>query len=239
LVYIDGGIEEIEGGWTERGGQVLFTLRGGTLVSVPYEDVDLAASAFITWQLAGRRQQPPRAELPVAPPGEETTPEPQCVGARLLGLQSGETLEVMTGETRETIHVACLDAPETQHRYSEIGWFGRATVSAVQLELKAGAEVCLREQAPPQRDELGHRVVYVTLAGGEDYTGEIIGGGLGLLRPASCSRAEAYRRLENRAMAEQRGLWGAMSSTAAFAAAQQVASAPGGAAPTRRASGGG
>ena len=61
LVYIGAGLQAIEGGWEEKRGQVMFRLRGGTLVSVPYADVDLPTSAILTWQLGGRREVPPRA----------------------------------------------------------------------------------------------------------------------------------------------------------------------------------
>lgn len=238
LVYIGAGLEAIEGGWEERRGQVMFRLRGGTLVSVPYADVDLPASAIVTWQLGGRRRPPPRAELPEALPADPAE-APPCRAARVVSLRSGETLEVSDGKRREIVHLACLDAPETQHKYPELGWFGRATLSAVKLAVPAGAHVCLTEQTPPKRDGEGHRVVFVTLADGRDYTAEVIGGGLGLLRPASCSRAAYYRRLEDQAITEQRGLWGAMSNKAAFAAANLAVAVAGGPAPPRRSGGGG
>ncbi len=238
LVYIGAGLEAIEGGWEERRGQVMFRLRGGTLVSVPYADVDLPASAIVTWQLSGRRRVPPRAELPDAPPAPEGA-LPPCVAARVVGLRSGEALEVSDGKRRELVHPACLDAPETQHKYPQLGWFGRATLSAVELAVPPGARVCLTEQSPPKRDSEGHRVVFVTLADGRDYTAEVIGGGLGLLRPASCAKAAHYRRIEDRAIAKQRGLWGTMSTQAAFAAADLAVSVVGGPPPPRRSAGGG
>ena len=238
LVYIGAGLEAIDGGWEERRGQVLFRLRGGTLVSVPYADVDLPASAIVTWQLGGRRRVPPRAALPEsspAPPGEA----PPCVPARVVSLRTGETLEVSDGKRREIIHLACLDAPETQHKYPELGWFGRATLSAIELEVPPGAHVCLTEQTPPQRDREGHRVVLVTLADGRDYTAQVIAGGLGLLRPVGCVRAAYYRKLEDRAIAGQRGLWGGMSTRAAFKAANLAVAVGGGPPPPRRSGGGG
>lgn len=238
LVYIGAGLEAIEGGWEERRGQVLFRLRGGTLVSVPYADVDLPASAVVTWQLGGRRLPPPRPALPEEAPAEAGEAAP-CVAARVVGLRSGETLEVSDGTRREIVHLACLDAPETEHKYPELGWFGRATLSAVELEVPAGSHVCLTEQTPPRRDREGHRIVYVTLADGRDYTAQVIGGGLGLLRPAGCARAARYRRLEDRAIARQRGLWGGMAARAAFRAANLAVSVGGGPPPPRRSRGGG
>ena len=237
LVYIGAGLEAIEGGWEERRGQVLFRLRGGTLVSVPYADVDLPASAVVTWQLGGRREAPPRPALPKELPAEPAE-RPPCVPARVVSLRSGETLQISDGKTREIVHLACLDAPETRHKYPELGWFGRATLSAVELAVPPGSHICVTEQTPPKRDAEGHRVVYVNLADGRDYTAEVIAGGLGLLRPAGCPRAAEYRRMEDRAIARQRGLWGTMSAQAAFKAANLAVSVGGGPAPPRQRGGG-
>jgi endonuclease YncB( thermonuclease family) len=236
LVYVGGGLEAVEGGWVERRGEVVFTQRGGTLVSVPHDEVDLAASAFITWQLGGRRRLPPRALLSPAP--TEGTGEGECIGARLLGWRGSESLDVQSGEERELIHVACLDAPETQHRFAELGWFGRATLSALQLEIRA-TDVCLTESAPPQRDGDGHRIVHVTLGDGRDYAALVIASGLGLLRAEVCGRAQYYRGLEDTAIAGELGLWGPMAARPAMAAVSQVASTAGGAAPPRRRAAGG
>ena len=227
LVYIGGGVEAIEGGWVERNGRVVFTLRSGTLGSVPFHEVDLPTSAFITWQLGGRRHPPPRAELPEieAPSEEEAAAE--CIAARVASVVDGETLQVATTEGAETVHLACLDTPDTQHRHAELQWFGRATLSAVETEVRPGTEICLTEVDPPQRDAEGHRIVFVTLADGSDYTGRVIAGGLGLLRPWRCRQATWYRDIENRAIAEQRGLWGPSSQQAAFAAVTFTPTGPG------------
>ena len=180
----------------------------------------------------------PRAPLPDGP-AADAVPAPPCTAARVVSLRSGETLEVTDGKRRELIHLACLDTPETQHKYPELGWFGRAALSAVELEVPAGAHVCIAEQTPPQRDGEGHRIVFVTLADGRDYAAEVIGGGLGLLRPAGCARAAYYRRLEDRAIGRQRGLWGEVSSRPAFQAANLAVSVVGGPPSPRRSGGGG
>ena len=237
LVYIGAGLEAVEGGWEERRGQVLFRLRGGTLVSVPYADVDLPASAVVTWQLSGRREAPPRPPLPEEPPAAPAE-KPPCVPARVVSLRSGETLEISDGKKREIVHLACLDAPETQHKYPELGWFGRATLSAVELAVPPGSHICVTEQSPLKRDAEGHRVVYVNLADGRDYTAQVIAGGLGLLRPVGCARAAEYRRMEDRAIERQRGLWGTMSAEAAFKAANLAVTVAGGPPPPRRKGGG-
>lgn len=227
LVYLGGGLEPIEGGWEQRQGRVLFHKLGGTLVSIPATDVDLPTSAFITYQLNGRREAPPRAPAPKPGPAVENQAtedgEPRvCVNGRIKELVDGETLVVETAGVTETIHVACLDAPDTRHRFAELGWFGRAAMSSLELGLRKSGEVCLAETLPPRRDKQGHRIVYVVLASGKDFAAEMIKGGLGLLRLGPCERAAAYRRLEDRAIANQAGLWGEMSEKAAFAAASKT-----------------
>lgn len=233
LVYLGGGLEPIEGGWDLHKGRVLFTKLGGTLVSIPAAEVDLPTSAFITYQLNGRRQAPPRAPLaPKAEPVTQSDDQRVCVKGRIKALLDGETLEIETEGVTETVHVACLDAPDTRHRFAELGWFGRAAVSSLELGLRKSGEVCLAETLPPRRDKQGHRIVYVRLASGKDFAAEMIKGGLGLLRLGPCERAAAYRRLEDRAIADQAGLWGEMSEKAAFAAAgKTVVIGAGGAGP--------
>ncbi len=241
LVYLGGGLEPIEGGWDQRQGRVIFRKVGGTLVSIPYADVDLATSAFITWQLNGRMEVPPRGPVPEADVVADGGDETPCVKGRVTALLNSETLKVRIGGETESVHIACLDAPDTRHRFAELGWFGRTTLSSIELGLRKNNEVCLAETSPPQRDREGHRVVYVTLASGKDYAAEVIAGGLGLLRLGPCERAARYRRLEDRAIAAERGLWGARGEKVAFAAAgNSIAIGAGGvgAPPPRRMGGG-
>ena len=244
LVYLGGGLEPIEGGWDQRHGQVVYHKVGGTLVSVPFSEVDLPTSAFVTWQLNGRTEPPPRSPVPESGPTTAQGNEEECAKGKMVALRDSETLSVLLegAAEPETVHVSCLDAPDTRHRFAELGWFGRAALSAIKLEVQTGQEVCLTEHTPPQRDKEGHRVVYVTLAGGQDYAASVIAAGLGLLRLGPCARADRYRDLETRAIATQRGLWGRRSERAAIAAAGNtiaIAGAPGGgAAPPRRIGGG-
>ena len=240
LVYLGGGLEPIEDGWEQRRGQVLFRKTGGTLVSIPYADVDLATSAFISWQLSGRTEIPPRGPLPEPAPSGSGANRP-CVAAKVVGLIDSETLEISIGRERETVHVACLDAPDTRHKFSELGWFGRAALSALQIDVHGGDEICVTEQLPPQRDREGHRVVFLTLADGKDYAALAIAGGLGLLRLGPCARAAGYRKLEDQAIAGERGLWGPSGTKAAFAAANNsiaIGAGDVGAPPPRRVGGG-
>ena len=220
LVYLGGGLEEIDGGWDQRRGQVVFRRAGGTLTSIPYSEVDLAASAFITWQLNGRSEVPPRSPLPERAGEVPSGDKEPCLKAVVGALAGSETLEVTVNGDRETVHVACLDAPEVGYDLASLGFFGRATLSTLRAKVKNGDEVCLTEHSPPRLDAEGHRIVYVSLDGDFDYTAGVILAGLGLLRIGDCSRAAEYRRLEDRAIAEGRGLWGRSGSRAAFSVAQ-------------------
>jgi endonuclease YncB( thermonuclease family) len=239
LIYLGEGMTSIEGGWTEKRGQILFTSRGGVLVSVPAHDVDLPASSFITWQLDGRLRTPPRASLPE--PYEKTEVEAPCKAAKLLRLVNSETMEVTSASGSEVVHLACFDAPDAQHRLAELAWFGRAAFSAMEIEVGPGSEVCVTEHSPARRDREGHRIVHVTLPDGRDYAEVAIANGFGMLRPGSCDRASRYRGIEDRAIAGQRGLWGARAERAALAAVGHsiaVDTGPGASLPRRRSGGG-
>jgi hypothetical protein len=67
LVTVDGSEIETEGAWRVDGSQVLFTLQGGGLASLPLADVDLAASEARTNPPA-----PAAAEEPPAAPPKPT-----------------------------------------------------------------------------------------------------------------------------------------------------------------------
>lgn len=238
LVYLGGGVQETSGGWEERDGEVLFHAPSGMLLSIPAEDVDLPASAVISWQMRGRGRPPARPPLPPEP-GPGTAPGRECVPARLVSLLGAETLEVARSGEREIVHVACLDAPEVGHKFPQLGFFGRAALSAIELEVRAGDAVCLAEHEPPLRDGEGHRVLHVALGDGRDYAAEVIAGGLGMLRSGPCDRAAYYRDLEDRALAAERGLWGRISAEASFAAVSNSLARAAGPPPRRTRSGGG
>ncbi len=241
LVYIGGGLESIaDKGWKERRGQVLFTQRNGTLVSVPFDQVDLATSAFVTFQLNGRRLMPPRTAVPSSATVTDPSEPAPCLEARVVALRGSETLEVRIGDQNETVHLACLDAPETDHRFPQLAWFGRAAHSWMQIEIREGTELCLVEHTPSLRDGAGHRIVYVSSTRGRDYTAAAIGGGYGVLRAGDCSRAAQYSLLEGDAIAEERGLWGHRAESAAVAAVSSGVATSAGPPPRRpRRSGGG
>jgi endonuclease YncB( thermonuclease family) len=219
LVYIGGGIQPIQGGWSEQRGRVVFTKAGGTLSSVRFEDVDLPASTFITYQLDGRRHVPPRASVEAAPAEAAATPQP-CVEARVTRMHSPESLEIAIGDERELVHVACLDTPESKHRFEALGWFGVAAMDAARSVLADGASICVAEHTPPRRDGQDHRIVHVALADGRDFATTIVASGFGLLRPSECRHGVLYRAAEDDAIRARRGLWGENSAPAAFEAAR-------------------
>lgn len=223
LVYVGGGVQRTQGDWSVRGGQVVFHAPNGTLLAVRVEDVDVPASSFLSFQLqegrrhteasplGARRESTWKGLAGFVPAG---TP---CTAAKVSRVLSAETLEVVVGDHTETVHAACLAAPQNQQRFSELAWFGRESASAVANLLRAGQTVCLADEQPAQRDPQGHRRLYIELPDGRDLTAEVIGRGLGVLRNGTCSRAARYQVLAQEAFTEQRGHWGAASLEASLA----------------------
>ncbi len=232
LVFLGGGIQETRGPWAAGARDVLYYSSTGTLLSIPAADVDLPASAFITWQVGGRRRAPAPSRLPdaegAAPGGAAAEAAPACLPARLVAFAGAETLEVAIDGRAETVHLACLDAPESEHEFLSLGWFGRVAEGVAESLVRPGQEICLFEESPPQRDGAGHRVVFVRLPDGRDPAAELIGAGFGLARAGQCARADAYLGLEGQARREERGHWGRSSQRAAFAAAGDAMAAAAG-----------
>lgn len=220
LVYVGGDLQETRGAWAASAREVVFYVPGGAMQSIAAEDVDLPASAFITWQVSGRRQTPGLAppEPQTAAPVPPAAAAPPCTPVRVVGIPTAETLELVLDGRRETVHLACLDAPEPTYSLSELAWFGRTAGEAVGGLVRSARAICLTEEDPPRRDGEGHRIVYLATADGRDLGAEVIARGLGLVRHGACGRGEAYRASESRARAEQRGHWGRSGIPAAFAA---------------------
>ena len=249
LVYQRGGVQETRGAWQVAGAQVRFHGANGTLMSVRTDEVDLAASAFLSWQVGDRRaigagRPPAGAELGTPATREPAvagaaTPQASCAPARVVRVVSAETLEVASRGKTETVHVAGVDAPEPGHAVAELAWFGRQALDAVDQLVRLGADVCLSEDKPPLVDRAGHRVVYVALAGGADLGGELLGRGLALARSGGGARRARYESLEGFALAHEVGSWGAVGhdlSTAIVAHASELGGAP--LVPPRRAAAG-
>ena len=243
LVFQRGGLQETRGGWQVEGGQVRFHGPTGTFLAVRADEVDLAASAFLSWQVGDRRairadRPPAGAEL--GAPAAATSPRAAgpCSAVRLAAVLSAETLEVEAGGRRETVHVAGVDAPEPGNPSRELAWLGQETLTAVELLLPPGASLCLDENAPPLVDRAGHRVVYVRLPNGRDLGEELLTRGLALARGGGAARRERYEGLERFALAHGVGHWGEVGhdlSLAVVANATEIGGAP--AAPPRRAPG--
>lgn len=227
LVFLGGGLQETRGRWEVRGGLVRFHSPSGTFLSVRAEDVDLAASAFLTWQVGDRRKSPdslPPAGAEMRPPHDraETGSEGACRPVRVVSVLSAETLEVEAGGRRATVHLACLDAPETRHRFPELAWFGAEATAQVERLAPPGSSVCLFDENPPLGDRQRHPILYVELADGRDLGEEVIARGLGLVRSGTCVRRDRYLEVERRAIVAERGHWGPSGNDASIAIASHA-----------------
>jgi endonuclease YncB( thermonuclease family) len=235
LVYLGGGVQETRGGWQVRGPLVRFNGPAGTLFSVRSDEVDLAASAFLSWQVGDRRaidtaHLPAGAELHRGgDPAHPAKPSP-CVAARVVQVLAAETLEIEIGGRTETVHLAGIDAPETQHRYEELAWFGREAAAEVEAEIpRLTRAVCVADEAPPLVDRAGHRIVYVSLPNGGDLGEDLLLRGLALARSGDASRHDHYLEIERIALASEVGLWGDTGhdhSTAIVAQASAFGASP-------------
>lgn len=216
LVYRAGGVQEIRGPWEVVGSQVRFHLPGGTYSAVRADEVDLAASAFLSWQVGDRRaigrEHPPVGAEVSAPRSAASAPkagEPTaCAPARVERVVSGETLRIDAGRGAETVHLACVDAPEPSLATPELSSFGEQAAGTLSLLARPGFELCLREESPPRVDRAGHRVVYLELPDGRDLGDLVLRRGFGLVRGGECARRDAYVEVERAALAAGVGHWG-------------------------------
>jgi endonuclease YncB( thermonuclease family) len=213
LVYNGGGVEEVKGAWKVERGQVVFTAANGTLVAVRVDEVDLAASAFLTWQVGERRgvsaARPPagtemRRGGASAGAGAKEAP---CVDAKVVSVLEAESLEIESGGKKETVHVACIDAPGVNHALPQLSALGADARERVALLARPGFKVCVAEEIPPLVDRQGHRVVYLRLPDGRDLGGELLTRGLALARSGGCARDADYRKLQSQAIVALAGHW--------------------------------
>lgn len=214
IVFVGGGIREIRGPLDVRGRQVRFHDVSGTLMSIDADDVDVAASAFLSAQVG----RVPAA--PSGPDGEPVTggrPGAACRPVRLNRIASAETYELTIDGRTETVHLACIDAPETRHRFPDLAFFGHEASARVEQLLAASPSLCLVEDDPPRRDGAGHRVAYLRTGDGRDLGAEIVRRGYAVARAGNCGRPDDYRALEARARAGQQGHWGPSANGAAVA----------------------
>jgi endonuclease YncB( thermonuclease family) len=233
IVFVGGGIREIRGSLDVRGRQVRFHDVSGTLMSVAADDVDVAASAFLTAQV-GRMPAPSSVVAPG--PAAGGRPGAACASVRLARIASAETYEVEIGGKVETIHLACVDAPETRHRIPDLAFFGHEAAARVEQLLATSPSLCLVEDDPPRRDGADHRVAFLRTGDGRDLGAEIVRRGFAVARAGNCGRVEDYLALEARARADQQGHWGPSAHGAAVAVVASTVSFGG--MPTARRGGG-
>jgi endonuclease YncB( thermonuclease family) len=214
IVFVGGGIREIRGELDIRGRQVRFHDVSGTLMSIAADDVDVAASAFLSAQVG--RTPPPATGAPPAP-GSGGRPTAPCTPVRLVRIASAETYELELGGRTETIHLACIDAPETRHRFPELAFFGHEAVARVEQLLATSPSLCLVEDDPPRRDAADHRVAFLRTGDGRDLGAEIVRRGFAVARAGNCGRVGDYRALEARARTDREGHWGPSANGAAVA----------------------
>jgi len=222
LLFYTGVALETRGAWEVRGQQVRFTARSGALQSARAEDIDLAASAFLSWQIGDRRaidaaRPPAGAELAPARGAAAAPATAACVPAKIVAVRSAETLEVARGGRSEIVHLACLDAPEAAHRLPELAYFGDTADLTVESLAPAATEVCVAEENPPLVDRSGHRIVYVRLPDGRDLGETLLRDGLALARGGACARHDLYLQSERAALAAQAGNWGLLAHDLAVA----------------------
>lgn len=215
IVFLAGGVQETRGAWEVRGRQVRFTAPSGTLQSVRAEEVDLAASAFLSWQI-GERQAIDAGRPPVgvefrAADGAAAAEAPPCLPARVVAVSSAETIEIERGGHREIVHLACLDAPEAAHRLPELAYFGHSADSIVAALVPPSATVCVGDENPPLADRSGHRIVYLQLDDGQDLGELLVSRGQALARGGTCARREQYLAAESAALGRGTGLWGSVA----------------------------
>jgi endonuclease YncB( thermonuclease family) len=228
LVWVGGGLRETKGPIEAQGRQVRFHDKSGALMSVALEDVDVAASRFLSWQVsarpaAGEPDPVPWERAPAPPPGSGQATAPvgdggECAAARLVRVVDSETLELELGGRREIVHLACLDAPEERNRFPEIAYFGLQAADVLARLASPGTAVCVvEERQRPDRDRAGHRVAYVRFADGRDVGAELVRRGYGVRSGAACRMSSRYDELERAAQAAETGHWGPGANEVAVA----------------------
>jgi len=249
LVWVGGGIRETRGALEVRGRQVRFHDVGGTLMSVPLEDVDLAASEFVSWQVSTtrptkipdpvpweRKPAPPAAATQATPPLADGGP---CAPGTVRRVVDSETVEVQLERGAQLVHLACLDGPEERNRFPELAYFGRETESVLAALLAPGAPVCVVDEGDrPLLDPAGHRIAYLRFPDRRDVGAELVRRGYGVARDGACAQRARYRELERQAVAAEVGHWGPTANQVAVAVVANALAfhAVG---PPRRAGGGG
>ncbi|KAB2964897.1 MAG: hypothetical protein F9K18_07145 [Thermoanaerobaculia bacterium] len=228
LVWVGGGIRETRGALEVRGRQVRFHDVSGTLMSVPLEDVDVAASEFVSWQVSATRA----SKMPGVVPWERKAPPPvaatkatapladgrPCAAGSVVRVVDSETVEVAVAGARRIVHLACVDGPEERNRFPELAYFGRETEGVLAALLLPGARVCVAEEGErPLTDRAGHGIAYLRFPDGRDAGAELVRRGYGVSRGGACGLRSRYLELERQAVAEEVGHWGPTANQVAVA----------------------
>jgi endonuclease YncB( thermonuclease family) len=234
IVFARGGMQEIKGVIEVRGRQVVFHSPGGTLLSARLEDVDVPSSAFLTWQVSDGRALPAGPPARFVVPGQGApvnSPPPPCHDAVVDSVVNAETLKIKVGGRLEGVHLACVDGPDTRHKFPDLDWYGRVAQAAVEGMAPAGSTVCVSEDTPPRRDVEGHRLVYLRTRSGADLGAAVIARGLGVVRTEPCARLESYRVAERQARLAGEGHWGEAANGPSLAIAINAMALTGGPGP--------
>ncbi len=130
------------------------------------------------------------------------------MSARVLDVVDGDTIEVELGGSPEDVRLIGVDTPETVDPDEPVGCFGPEASEFTQRLLE-GHEVELRFDAE-LRDDYGRLLAFVYL-GRRFVNAELVERGLArtLVIEPNDSAARPLARLEARAGAAGRGLWGA------------------------------
>jgi len=131
------------------------------------------------------------------------------LSGRVLRVVDGDTVKVQLRGGTETVRYIGVDTPESVKPGTPVQCFARQA-SNFNRRLVEGRRVLLRF-GPERRDRYGRLLAYVYPAGEPRSVGaELIARGYGreLTIPPNRAHQAPYSRLERRARAQRRGLWG-------------------------------
>jgi micrococcal nuclease len=140
---------------------------------------------------------------------QRTTPEGTSVGAEVLRVVDGDTIEVeLDGGEVEDVRYIGVDTPESVAPGEPVECFGKRA-SAFNERLVGGRTVTLRFDRE-RRDRYGRLLAYV-YAGSRLVNAELVREGYArtLTIAPNDARASLFARLERNAGRAARGLWGA------------------------------
>lgn len=130
--------------------------------------------------------------------------------ARIVRVIDGDTFVAAIAGKRVRVRLLGVDTPETVKPDTAVQCFGKRASHASKRQL-AGERVTLHYDVEHE-DKYGRTLAYVEVRG-RDYSAWLVRKGYArvLTIAPNEARAESYRRLEDRAQAQRRGLWGSCS----------------------------